>query len=371
MARGNFSQSHKWHQKPKRQKSRNSVSRTHSNLKSAGSQGAGTQFRIGRWFLLLSMLWIGYYLMNPNSEGSDPTSTDADTQRSHISANLAQPGLPHQSSMSSNSQEKISASLTRDTAQVKLMNTQDFKENWVESRKHLGQGFVLHEFVFPNEEAIWLELFFNGDTGTYYQDTLLTFLSEAWSEVVQKNTQNVSIKILKNSAGSIRYWSWRSDKWIGEFFKRDSSWVTEEGCPHNKLCRQPILKNGRYFNAKKNFKSEFWRSDSSLHIYAPFDGSIVEHSGLPSRGRMLVLSSYYGEELVMEGLGNLTPGLKVGSKVHKGMKLGTLLHQKKSLYTEYTNREGQRSWLGPLVKYKVDSSFQNRVNQIRKVLKRS
>lgn len=351
----------------------------------AGQERRG--FPVGRWLIILALIYGGYSWFKPASgDASSDTQIANQAAEGQSQPQLAklQAKLPQGGQVAS--QGANSASLTQ-TGQAQKSTQVDSSQLsspgvnpsaqalslshiWRHKRIHLAKGFIREEYLFPNEPAIWQSILTFQDTNQFVQDTLMMMVGEAWIHASTKSTQTVKIQVLKNSQGSVRYWNWKSGQLSKEWFKVDSLWVGADGCPRMELCRHSLLQQPRVRPGKGLFKTEVWKSDSSLNIYSPFDGTIQEHTGSPKQGRTLILKSNRNEFIEMSGFGNIRPGLKVGSKVHSGMQLGTLLHQKKSLKTKYTH-QGFLQYLWPTTytqKSHSSAEFNQRVKTIREVM---
>lgn len=346
----------------------------------AGQERRG--FPVGRWIIILALVYGGYSWFKSSSEldstrivdSQNTSQTTTQTSKGQPQPKLAklQASLPQGAQEAPDAQQLAEKTKSQKTTQGINPSAQalSLSHIWRHKRIHLAKGFIREEYLFPNEPGIWQSILTFQDTNQFVQDTLMMMVGEAWIHASTKSTQTVKIQVLKNSQGSVRYWNWKSGQLAREWFKVDSLWVASDGCPRMEICRHSLLVEPRVRSGKGMFKTEVWRSDSSLNIFSPFDGVIQEHTGTPQQGRTLVLKSDRNELIEMSGFGNIRPGLKVGSKVHSGMQLGTLLHQKKPLRTKYTS-QGYLQYLWPITytqKSHQSAEFNQRVKTIREVM---
>lgn len=338
---------------------------TRSTFSPNSSRKEVPKIKLGRWIILAVILFTAYSYWKPSDSGSQ-ASSQSQPNSQHPEGSQAQTSPLKQSSVSLSTSK---AALAKESSSTKKKDPLGEAFLWRHKRLHLSQGFLKEEFVFPNEKAVWENIFSHQDTSEFYQDTLLMVAGEAWGQLVNTSAQKVTLTLLKNHQGSLRYWSWASGKVKQNWYIQDSIWVNEDFCIRDQRCFASPLMNAQRRLAKSLFKEELWRSDSSLNVYAPFDGEITEHTGSPKSGRSVSISNSY-QKIKISGLGNTSPGLKVGSKIHRGMKIGTLLHSKKSLHTVF-KEHGSHAFLEPHINplsHQQVTELKNRMKVIREVI---
>lgn len=332
---------------------------TRSTFSPHSSRKETPKIKLGRWIILAVVLFTAYSIWKPSDPQAPANAQSQENPKDQIK-NLKQSSISLPTSKKSQTKDSTVSPKKDPLGEAFL---------WRHKRLHLSQGLLKEEFVFPNEKAVWENIFNHQDTSSFYQDTLLMVAGEAWGQLVNTSTRKVTLTLLKNNQGSLRYWSWSSGKVKQKWYVQDSIWVNEDLCIRNQPCFASPLKHAQRRLAESYFKEELWRSDSSLNVYAPFDGEITEHTGSPKSGRSIYISNSY-QQIKISGLGNTSPGLKVGSKIHRGMKIGTLLHSRKSLHTVF-KAHGSHAFLephiNPLSKQQI-TELKNRMKVIREVI---
>ncbi len=294
--------------------------------------------KIGRWVLLILVLLgvFKYFGGNFNTGGIDSGSSYVQVAKSSLEIDLSSKNdtQPNQK------QEEFKGGLEK----------QITPDLWRQKRVQLGQGFVVDKYFIPNQKKQWELIFQKNDSSVFFNDTLSDFLGEVWA--LSKPGQKVVLKLLKNSKGKIQAFDWKSGNYNGTWYEQDSTWLNKRGCIRGKICPFEPLVDSRVQIAKGLYKKELWRSDSTMEVKSPIEGFLTKYDNIPKKGRLLQIENDAGEKVIILGLGNVAAGLHEGSKIHAGMNLGTLLHQKKTLEIEYFS-QGIAKYLSKILSQRI------------------
>ncbi len=317
------------------------------------SDNSGIKF--GRWVLLILVLLgvFKYFGGNFNTGRVDSDSSYVQVAKSSLEIDLSSKNDTQPTQKQEGFKGGLENKITRNL--------------WRQKRVQLGQGFVVDKYFIPNEKKQWELIFQKNDSSVFFNDTLSDFLGEVWA--LSKPGQEAEVKLLRNSKGEIQAFDWKSGNYHGAWYEQDSTWLNKRGCIRGKICPFEPLADSRVRIAKGLYKKELWRSDSTMDVKSPIEGELTKHDNT-KKGRLLQIQNDAGEKVIIQGLGNVAAGLDEGSKIHAGMNLGTLLHQKKELEIEYFS-QGIAKYLSKILSQKISKKeIEKRQNKLRDLLSR-